>query len=241
MRHHLLAAAALSALSLTACSEGHAESAGPAVSRTYQVANFSGIEVSGPFDVKVATGKAISVAARGPQKLLDETEVTVEGGKLVIRPKRKGWFGGMNWGSNDPAVFNVTVPSLESVAVAGSGDVDVDRIAGERFRGNVAGSGDLRLPQVAVTDLGLSIAGSGGIKAAGQAQQARYEIAGSGDVDASGLRSTDASADIAGSGSIRAQVTGTAKASIAGSGDIDIRGGARCQSSKHGSGDIRCS
>jgi hypothetical protein len=205
------------------------------------VGAFTGLEVAGPFDVQVTTGKAVSVSATGPQKLLDETEVVVKGGKLLIRPKKKNWFGGMSWNSKEPSRFTITVPSLEHAAIAGSGDIDIDRVTGNRFQGSIAGSGNLNLPQVAVQELGLSISGSGEMKAAGQAQRASYRIAGSGDLDASGLRSVDADASIAGSGDIKAQATGTAKASINGSGDIAITGGARCQTSKNGSGDIRCS
>lgn len=242
MRRHLLAATGLIAgLGLAACSESRAESAGPTVERSYQVGNFNGLEVSGPFDVKVVTGKAVSVAARGDQKLLDATEVAVVDGKLRIRPKKKGWLGGMSWNSDNNSTFTITVPALESAGVAGSGDIDVDRVAGDRFRGSIAGSGNLHLPAVAVKNLSLSIAGSGEITAAGQAQSASYEIAGSGDMDASALTATDASASIAGSGNIRAKATGTANLSVAGSGDIDLSGGARCQISNKGSGDIRCS
>ncbi|WP_426266048.1 head GIN domain-containing protein [Sphingomonas sp. LHG3443-2] len=237
----LLATAALSALALPACSVGRAESAGPSVSRNYDVGAFTGLEVAGPFDVKVATGKAVSVSATGPQKLLDETEVVVKDGKLTIGPKKKNWFGGMSWGSREPSTFTITVPSLEQAAVRGSGDIDVDRVTGHQFKGSIAGSGNLRLAAVAVQELGLSIAGSGEITAAGQAQRASYTIAGSGDLDASGVRTVDAAASIAGSGDIKAQATGTAQAKISGSGDIAVTGGARCQTSKNGSGNIRCS
>jgi hypothetical protein len=242
MRQHLFVATAAAAiLGLSACSASRAESAGPAINRSYQVGGFTGLEVAGPFDVKVTTGKAVAVSARGPEKLLDETEVLVKDGKLLIRPKKKNWLGGMSWNSREPTVFTISVPALEQAAVAGSGDMDIDRVSGERFRGSIAGSGNLRLAQVAVRDLGLSIAGSGEVTAAGQAQSAKFSIAGSGDMDVSRLRTTDANASIAGSGNIKAQVTGNAKAIIAGSGDIAITGGARCQSSKNGSGDIRCS
>lgn len=242
MRQQLLVAtAALSMVGLAACSEGRAESAGPATTRSYQVGGFTGVEIAGPFDVKVTTGKAVAVSASAPQKLLDGTDVVVENGTLKIRPKKKGWFGSMGWSSREPAVFTISVPALESAAIAGSGDMDIDRVSGERFKGSVAGSGNLRLPGVAVRELGLSIAGSGDIMAAGQAQSAKFSIAGSGNLDASGVRTTDAKVSIAGSGNIKAQATGTANASIAGSGDIAITGGARCQSSKQGSGDIRCS
>ncbi|NJC04973.1 hypothetical protein GGQ97_000766 [Sphingomonas kaistensis] len=243
MRQFLAAAAtAASLLGLSACSEGRAESAGPDVSRSWQVGSFTGLEVSGPYDVKVVTGKAVSVAANGPQRLLDETDVVVEDGKLHIRPKKKNWLGAMSrWSSNGPSTFTVTVPSLTEAGIAGSGNMQIDQITGDSFKGGVAGSGDLRVGRMAVQQLDLDIAGSGRIVAAGEARRAKYGIAGSGDLDASGLRTVDAEAEIAGSGDIKAFATGTAKASIAGSGDIAITGGARCTSSKNGSGDIRCS
>lgn len=241
MHRHLLAATTTLALATGACSEGRAESGGPSTSRNYSVGRFDAIEVAGPFNVKVTTGQPIMVQARGSQKLLDATEVYVDGNKLVIRPKRSGWFGGMRWGSSEQATFMVAVPDLSSAEVAGSGDIDVDKVAGAKFSGSIAGSGNLRLPQVEVQELALEVAGSGGVMARGQARRAKYHIAGSGDLDASGLTASDASAEIAGSGSIKARATGTAKASIAGSGDIDVSGGAKCETSKAGSGSIRCS
>lgn len=237
MRHLILVAG--SAVLLAACSESQAQE-GPSVSRAFDVGAFEGIEVAGPFDVMVTTGKPVAVSVEAPQRLIDAMEVTVRDNRLVIRPKRSGWFGGMQWRGR-PAKVRVSVPSLASAAIAGSGDIVIDRVQGERFDGSVAGSGDLRLGQAAVRDLKLSIAGSGEVQAAGRAERASYAIAGSGDLDASGLTATSAKAEIAGSGNIRARVTGEAKASIAGSGDIDISGGARCQQSKQGSGNIRCS
>ncbi len=243
MRRYLsVTAAAASILALSACSEGSAESAGPAVSRSWQVGGFTGIEVSGPYDVKVSTGKEVSVAASGPQKLLDETEVVVTNGKLHIRPKRKNWLGAMSsWSSRGSSSFTVTVPSLAEAGISGSGNLQIDQVTGEAFKGGVAGSGDLGVARMAVQQLDLGIAGSGKIIAAGQARRAKYGIAGSGDLDASGVRAIDAEAKIAGSGDIKAFATGTAKATIAGSGDIAITGGARCTTSKNGSGNIRCS
>jgi hypothetical protein len=226
-------------LALAGCSEGKAES-GANVSRAFQVGGFTGIEVAGPFDVIVSTGKPAAVRVEGPQKLVDAMEVVVEGNKLKIRPKRKGWLNGFQYNGR-PAKVTVSAPTLTAAEVAGSGDIVIDKVSGERFAGAIAGSGDLNVGQVAVNQLALTIAGSGGVKASGSAKRASYSIAGSGDLDAGNLTATDADAEIAGSGSIRARVTGTAKASIAGSGDIDISGGARCTQSKHGSGSIRCS
>lgn len=240
MRRIVLASTAALAMAAAACSESQAQ-AGPAVSRSFPVASFSSLEVSGPFEVSVTTGAAPSVRAQGSQQLLDAMEVVVSGDRLQIRTKRRGgWFGGMSW-SGKPATVAVTVPALTAVSVTGSGDTKVDRVSGDSFSGAIAGSGDLKLGQVAVKSLNLAIAGSGEVTAAGRADRANYTIAGSGDVHAAGLTATSAAAEVAGSGNVRARVTGEATARIMGSGDIDISGGAKCQSTKHGSGNIRCS
>ncbi|GAA4007955.1 head GIN domain-containing protein [Sphingomonas swuensis] len=240
MRHLLLASATTVLLATAACSAGAKENDGPTVSRSFQVGAFDGLEVAGPFDVTVSTGKAASIRAEGPQKLIEGMEAVVERGKLVIRPQKKGWFGGMQW-SGGTAKVSITVPALTNAAVAGSGNIAIDRITADRFEGEVAGSGDLTLGALSTKELKLAIAGSGEVHAAGQTDRAEYSIAGSGDLDASGLTAARAEANIAGSGNIKARVTGEAKANIAGSGDIEISGGAKCQSSKQGSGDIRCS
>jgi hypothetical protein len=211
---------------------------GSTVSRTYQVGAFDKIEVSGPYDVKVATGGQPGASAKGGDKLLDETEVVVEGGTLKIRGKKhKGmrW----SWGNSGKAEFTVTTAMLHSAEIAGSGGIDVDKVEGD-FKGAVAGSGDLRLAAINGGASEFSIAGSGKITAAGKAQSAKLEIAGSGDIDAGGLAATDAEVSIAGSGKVRANASGTAKVEIMGSGDVNVTGGAKCSVSKAGSGNVTC-
>ncbi len=237
MRTLFLAAAAAALLTI-ACSEGQAQE-GPETSRTFPVTDFAAIAVSGPFDVMVSTGKAPSVRAVGSQRLIDALEVVVEDGRLTIRSRNKDWYKGGAWRRGNARVA-VTVPQLAKAALAGSGNVTIDRISGREFNGTVAGSGDLRLNDVAVDKLVLSVAGSGDINAAGRAGEARYSIAGSGGLDSGGLVATVADASVAGSGNIRARVTGRANASVSGSGNIDISGGAQCRQSRQGSGNIRC-
>ena len=231
------AALALGACSFSASAED--KDAGPKVNRTYQVAAFDRIEVAGPYDVKVVTGGKGGISASGNQKLLDETEVVVEGGVLKIKAKKKK---GMRWGwsSRGNATFTVNAAALRGAAIAGSGEIAVDKIAGD-FEGEVAGSGDLRLASVTGGKISLAIAGSGDVQAAGKTDSVEIAIAGSGGVDAKGLAARTASVSIAGSGSVSAQASDTADVSIMGSGDVELTGGAKCTVSKAGSGDVRCS
>jgi hypothetical protein len=240
MRKSLAAVVATSA-ALAGC-QVRAHDGGATVSRNYQIGNFQQIEVAGPYDVEVRTGVNPGVSARGSEKLLERTEVVVEGDKLLIRPERQGGWFHFGWTSHGNAHFTVTVPQLSGATIAGSGDIRVDRVTGQKFEGTVAGSGGINVAALEVQSLKLSIAGSGGVKAgAGKAQTAEYEIAGSGDVDAGAVQTQQLKVSIAGSGGVHAHSSGTADVSIMGSGDVDVTGGAKCSISKQGSGDVRCS
>jgi hypothetical protein len=240
MRKSVAAAIAASAV-VSGCGRVHAEEGGATVSRNYQVGNFQEIEVAGPYDVEVRTGTNPSVSARGSENLLERTTVEVKGDKLVIRPENThNWFH-FGWSTRGKANFTVTVPQLSGATIAGSGDVHVDKVQGDRFEGTVAGSGGINVANMDVQNLKFAIAGSGGVKAGGKAKNAQYDIAGSGGIDGSAIVSEQAKVSIAGSGDVKAHATGTADVSIMGSGDVDISGGAKCNVSKMGSGNVRCS
>lgn len=242
MRKSIATAVIAASAATSACGRAHSEDAGPDTSRNYQVGNFQQIEVAGPYDVEVRTGANPSVSARGSEKLLEKTIVEVKGDKLVIHPeKQKGWFH-VGWSSRGKAHFVVTVPKLSGATIAGSGDIKVDKVQGDRFEGTVAGSGGINVASLDVQTVKLAIAGSGGVKAgAGKAQNADYDIAGSGDIDAGAVQTQQAKVSIAGSGSVRAHSSGTADVSIMGSGDVEMSGGAKCNVHKAGSGNVRCS
>lgn len=236
-----LAAAIAASTALAGCQVRAQEGGGATVSRNYQVGPFQQIEVAGPYDVEVRTGANPSVAARGSEKLLERTVVEVRGDKLVIHPERSKGFFSFGWSTHGKASFTVTVPQLSGATIAGSGDIRVDRVQGQRFEGTVAGSGGINVGTLDVQQLKLAIAGSGGVKGSGKAQSAEYDIAGSGDVDAGAIQTQQVKVSIAGSGGVKAHSSGTADVSIMGSGDVEVTGGAKCNVSKAGSGDVRCS
>ena len=240
MKRHFVTALAV-ALLAGACHAGsraEERDAGPQVNRNYQVGAFDQLEVAGPYEVNVVSGGAPGVTAQGGANLLEETEVIVENGRLKIRPKKHNGIH-FNWHSGK-AVFTVNAAALRGATIAGSGGINVDKVAGD-FAGDVAGSGDLKLASIAGGKIKLTIAGSGGIDAAGKADAVDLSIAGSGDIRAAGLASKTASVSIAGSGNVAANASDTADVSIMGSGDVEISGGAKCSISKAGSGNVRCS
>lgn len=231
------AALAVAACQFPGSGETRDRDAGPQVDRSFQVGAFEKIEVAGPYEVKVATGGQTSVSAKGGESLLDETDVVVENGTLKIKPKKQNGIR-FSWKSGK-AVFTVSTAALRGAGIAGSGSIDVDKVAGD-FDGDVAGSGDLRLASTNGGKLKFAIAGSGGVSASGTADAVDLSIAGSGDIDVGGVAAKTAEVAIAGSGNVKAKASETASVSIMGSGDVDISGGAKCTVSKAGSGDVRC-
>jgi hypothetical protein len=240
MRRFLIPASAAIALVAGGCNAARSEEPGPSISRNYQVGTFDQIEVSGPYQVNVATGSAASVRATGPDNAIEKMVVEVEGGKLKIHPRKKNRMS-FGWSKSHKVVLQVTVPSLRGAEIAGSGDIVIDKVSGKHFDGGIAGSGALKLGQVQVDTLSLGIAGSGGAALGqGKAGRVEYEIAGSGDIDGSDLAAEQAKVSIAGSGNVIANASASADVDIAGSGDVRITGGAKCNVSKAGSGNVTC-
>jgi hypothetical protein len=239
--------ALIAVLPIAACSfHGNSSDSKPGIagsgagsSRTYQVADFTGVDLRGSDDVDVRVGTGFSVRAEGEAAELDKLKIEKVGETL-----RVGRIDGssFHWGGGDHQgvkVF-VTMPRIAAASIAGSGDMTIDRVEGQSFNGSSAGSGSLNVAALNVQSGDFSIAGSGDMKLSGTAKQLSMEIAGSGDIDAGAVKAEGAKVSVAGSGGVRADVTGPASVSVMGSGDVDLGKGAKCTTSKMGSGDVRC-
>ena len=214
-------------------------SAGPAVTRSFDLAGFDAVGSAGSQDVIVTVGGAHAVRAEGDADSLERLDLRVEDGTLKIGHKKGNWSVG--WSRDRPrTVIYVTLPAIRAASVAGSGDMKIDRVQGDEFAANIAGSGDIEVGQLRVASLNFSVAGSGNIKAAGSAQNGQVSVAGSGDIDAGAVQMRTASASVVGSGDVRIGAQETANVSIMGSGDVWINGPARCTINKRGSGDVHC-
>jgi hypothetical protein len=240
-RYAVIAALAL----LAGCGVVHAQGndgdggGGPSAMRSFAVRGFDRVTLRGSDNVVVRVGAAESVTATGPENELEKLEIVVRDGELRIGREKDSWK--MGWSRDRrPVVVTVTVPRLRGASVAGSGDMQVDRVQAVSFEGGIAGSGNLRIAQLMADTASLNIAGSGDASVNGQAKSLDVSIAGSGNLEANGLRAERAKISIAGSGDVRAQVTDEADVSIIGSGDVRIAGRPRCRVSKMGSGDVTC-
>ncbi len=235
------------ALPLVACngtassstSGTRAEASGAGTARSFQVSDFTGIDLRGHDDIDVRVGGAFAVRAEGPSEELDRLEIKKDGATLKVGRVDQSGF---SWGNRDgkSVKIYVTMPSIAAAGIAGSGNMSIDKVPGGDFDGSIAGSGDLKIGALNANAAKLSIAGSGDVEAAGSIQRLDINIAGSGGIEAKGLTARQASVSIAGSGDVEANVDGPADVNLMGSGSVNLGAKAKCTTSKMGSGEVHC-
>lgn len=227
----------LPAVMLSACGVAESTPSGPNGSRSFDVSGFDQVELAGSDNVRVIAGPAFSVQATGPEKTLERLKIEVNGSTLSIGRKRSISMG---WNNDKSALVTVTMPTIKEASLAGSGNMDIDRVETPEFEASIAGSGGMKIKSAQVDKLDIDIAGSGGATIAGAAKAIDISIAGSGSVMAKDLNAADAKISIAGSGNVDARASGAASVSIAGSGDVNISGTSNCKTTKMGSGKVVC-
>ena len=153
--------------------------------------------------------------------------------KLIGITREDGWNG------SDKATIRITMPPPSEIVIAGSGTIKAKSLASTASI-NIGGSGAVEFDQVAAEKFEINIGGNGKIKGAGTAERLEVVIGGSGKIDLAALKADRAEVTIGGSGDIAFASDGTVEATIAGSGDVNVAGSAKCTVKAFGSGTLTC-
>ena len=202
--------------------------------------DFTKISFAVPGNAYVKQGSAWSVELEADAEVLDRVETKVENGKLLIRvkPTLKGRW---TWNNGESVTARITLPVIEAISVAGSGDLKGEgRFKTGNLEVKVAGSGSATL-EVESADLDLSVAGSGDIRIKGRMKNIDTSVSGSGNIDLEADSDGNFSGTISGSGKINAKGKArSADLSISGSGEVHAYGltVAKCSARISGSGDV---
>ncbi len=228
--------------------------------QTTKVRTFSGIDgvaLLGSGDVDILIGNKEEITIHAPADLIPYLLTEKKDGTLYIGKRKKGWKKFRNW--NENIHYDLVVKDLNRISVSGSGDIDVEKLSGEKCTvkvsgsGNidvdqinskgvkvtVSGSGDIDIDNLSADILGVSINGSGDINLDGKTDELDLTISGSGDFTGNELKSENVLINIYGSGDARTWVTESLEVHISGSGDVTYHGNPTVNSRVTGSGDIR--
>ena len=124
----------------------------------------------------------------------------------------------VNYKSNTPVVYKLTVKNLKGIAMSGSGSINGKALATDSMK--------------------IELSGSGEITTAGSTNHMEVVISGSGNVRGEGFKSKDARVEIDGSGSATVAASERLDVNINGSGNVEYIGDPMVSTSKHGSGNV---
>jgi hypothetical protein len=247
-------------LLLSGCTYRIVTGSGNVSAETYDLTGYTRVTLAGIGDVILTQEGFQPVRIEAEDNLIPYFEVKVEGDSLVIGIRDE--YLGVNLRPTRPVKFYVSLPEVEALTLAGSGNVLAGDLQTEDLRlsllgsGNVstgdldsaaldvnlAGSGDIRLQTVSASEVTLAILGSGNVTldsvSAGRISSA---ISGSGDVTLTTGQVEDQEIEILGSGDYLAagMESQTARVTVSGSGNTQIRASDSLEVNILGSGDVR--
>jgi len=192
---------------------------GKAVTESRAASDFKAVAFSLPGTLVLKQGPAAPVMLEADDNLMPEIETVVEGGTLKIRFRR-----GIDVRGKTRIQVLVTVPELESLAVAGSGDALSESLKAGALKIALSGSGSVRIAKLEAESLAASVAGSGSLRVAGRVGEVKADIAGSGGVEAGRLEAARVRVAVAGSGNATFWARESLDVAIAGSGDVRYYG-----------------
>ena len=227
-------AIAAAATLLSACGDINISSSSsgvPLAELDYEGARPTGITLAGPDRMIVTSGDRLTIDVEGDPDVVEKLRFDLEDDTLSVG--REG-----DWRQRGIATIRVTMPTPSDLTVAGSGEIQLDRLGtGGNAEVSIAES---TIARIDADTLEVNVAGSGSLRAAGTAKKLDLSIAGSGDLNLRDLEVGDADVAIAGSGDAVFASDGSVDASIMGSGDVEVIGNAKCSVSSMGSGDVKC-
>lgn len=206
----------LSVVLLSACATAGADPSTTA-SEVRRVDAFHGIEIAGTLEVEARVDRTARVEVFAePADLLPKLTTTVKDGVLILDTK------GIKMKSRTKLRAVITTPSLDALAINGTGDMRVSNLGTASLDTSINGTGVLQLTGK-VQSLRLSVNGTGEIRAKDlQAAAVAVDVNGTAEASIHATESVDAR--IAGTGAIRIHGRpATVRKSVTGTGVIDVR------------------
>ncbi len=232
----------LSALFLLSCGAdvyGN-KSAGDPITREIVLPDFTSLVSLGSFDVEITQGETQSVVVVGDEKSIDATDFEVVDGVCRLKLK-KGTHRNLH------LLVKITVPNLESIALQGSGDVEVKSLYSESgsLSLRLSGSGDVEVQSLSanIDRLSCQLMGSGDIELDLENElkvnTLDVQLSGSGDIDCSKVAAGTCTIQSRGSGDVRVGVVDSLEVEGAGSGDVYYSGDPDVKSNLIGTGSLK--
>lgn len=204
---------------------------GPITTENREIDAVSSVLLDASGDLTIREGEP-SLVIHAPASLLDRLTSAVKNGVLVL-----GVTPGTPGFALSKVSYELTLPSLESLELTGSGDIDSD-VPGDTLSIDLSGSGDITIDAIDAASVTLDISGSGDVELSGRSDELSISLDGSAEVSAEELDSTRVTVELDGSGDISVAASSTLDVSISGSGAVEYKGSPDVTQEISGSGEV---
>lgn len=186
--------------------------------------DFSEVEITGKFDVRISKGHDYSVELVGPKNEKDKYNIYRSGETLVIEYKgrRNLNWNGRDWNTDDMRI-NISMPSLEKLEATGFGSIRFDDF--DTHEMDIEARGPIRIRgEIRTQNLTLNLTGKSEADISGSATNlnARLELASK--LRAYNLDAVDAMIEVSGASSAKVNVSGTLEIEEGVASSVDYRG-----------------
>jgi len=194
------ATACLIAAPLANAHESHKDE-GPRVEESYDFTGFTGVAVTGVYEVEIEVGGDYAIDLSGPENRMEHIEVTKSGDTLYLGTddSQKHWKGKTN---GVRAI--ITLPALDEVSLLGVGSIEASGINAKTFVSDVEGVGSVEL--------------------SGKCTKLKASVEGVGSLEAARLKCESVTVSVEGVGSAEVYASESVDAEVNGIGSIDVSG-----------------
>ena len=182
---------------------------------------FMGVISEADFEINVVVDTAFEspeVVVTADENLLTYIETKISGQDLYIKT-----YDNRCLKSDRPIVINISMPDIDYMELAGSGDMSIENVERHQLDLTLSGSGVIDAYNIFVDVLNIDHIGSGEIKLNGQAGSGEYNLDGSGKINGYNMELNNCYIDLEGSGEVIVWVWDYLYVEIEGSGMVYYR------------------
>ncbi|WP_300375727.1 head GIN domain-containing protein [Henriciella sp.] len=193
-----------------------------AETKTYNVQDFDGLEVSAGIKAIYETGTATSVEVENRDGDFSDIIVEVDDGDLILKRPRK-----MGWGNRTPYTVTIGVQSLEDVKASSGSSVKGNGLAGDDASIDVSSGAHVAITNIAAGEIEIETSSGSSVEASGTCNELEADASSGSEIRAEKLQCASVTADVSSGASIRAYATDSVNGDASSGGSIRVAGGAK--------------